>query len=272
IPRCDGRSLVSAAAALASTLLQFEAPRELACYLRSHIAAPPPPPKKFDEEGNEMEEELDDSDEARATRRAAAAPRPLDQLTSVSAIFAGVKLASREASLIGVGSVASATSPAAYREALISARPAVQASWNVCFSSQRVDVIVYPTVPSLPCARKGACYELLDAGNEAGGAPSAAVDDSAADVHASDVWFRNTRAACVAGLPALCVPCGYTVPPSPRPRGAGVGDRMPLSLEFVAPAGADERLLAIGEAFQSLFMRMPDPVDIARWAEGVTLP
>ena len=54
--------------------------------------------------------------------------------------------------------------------------------------------------------------------------------------------------------------------------GSPGAERLPVSLEFVADANDDERLLSLGRAIQRLQSAMTDPLLLRKWSNGVTAP
>jgi Asp-tRNA(Asn)/Glu-tRNA(Gln) amidotransferase A subunit family amidase len=60
-------------------------------------------------------------------------------------------------------------------------------------------------------------------------------------------YLRNTDPASGAGLPALSVPAGLA------------DDGLPVGMELVGPAGADDVILAIGEALEAARGPIPPP-------------
>ena len=89
-------------------------------------------------------------------------------------------------------------------------------------------------------------------------------------VDAAALYSRNTRPASAAGLPAVSVPVGLTKPVVGAPARSPGSERLPVGLELVGASGDDERVLALGRALLSLMPAIPDPVNVARWGEGVT--
>jgi aspartyl-tRNA(Asn)/glutamyl-tRNA(Gln) amidotransferase subunit A len=67
------------------------------------------------------------------------------------------------------------------------------------------------------------------------------VDDPLA-MYLADVY---TLPASLAGVPAMSVPCGFAPP-------AGGGDALPVGLQLIAPALAEERLCSVGAAWERI--------------------
>jgi aspartyl-tRNA(Asn)/glutamyl-tRNA(Gln) amidotransferase subunit A len=72
------------------------------------------------------------------------------------------------------------------------------------------------------------------------------VDDPLA-MYLADVY---TLPASLAGLPAMSVPCGLAPPP-------GGGPPLPVGLQLIAPALAEERLCSVGAAWERIAPRPP---------------
>jgi Asp-tRNA(Asn)/Glu-tRNA(Gln) amidotransferase A subunit family amidase len=236
-------------------LLGFEAPRTIATYLYTH-SAPPSPPRSDADDAPEY-----DADGNPVRRKApTASPIPLDSVLSVSAVvrsFAGP--APEKTLLQDQLDARTATSSAAYRAALVHRRPALKQQFLDYFAKHTVAAIVYPTTPLAAAHVRG---------SGAGAHPLVLHNGELVDAEA--LYSRNTRAASAAGLPCLSVPAGVTRPRAGALKKTTAGERLPVSLEFVMPAGADVELLALGAAFQRLQSFLPDPVVMARWGEGLT--
>jgi len=63
-----------------------------------------------------------------------------------------------------------------------------------------------------------------------------------------------------------------TKPRPGAPKGSPGAERLPCALEFVAGSNDDEKLLALGRAFQRLQSLLPDPITMRRWNGGITYP
>ena len=74
------------------------------------------------------------------------------------------------------------------------------------------------------------------------------IDDPLA-MYLADVY---TLPASLAGVPAMSLPCGMTPPPEG-------GDPLPVGLQLIAPALGEERLFALGSAWEQLAPRPPLP-------------
>jgi mandelamide amidase len=130
-------------------------------------------------------------------------------------------------SLLGEGAVPEA----AYREALKTHRPALQAAYADYFKKNRVEAMIFPTTP-LPAAKIG--------------------EDETTKLNGQDVptfftFIRNTDPASNAGTPGLSLPVGLTK------------SGLPVGMELDGPAGSDRSLLAIGLALEAVFPPLPAP-------------
>ena len=114
----------------------------------------------------------------------------------------------------------------AYQAAMKTARPALQKLYADTFKAQRLDGLVFPTVPHVAMA----------------------AGPDASSVAAFVGAIRNTDPGSNAGVPGIQLPIGL-----------GASSRLPVGLEVDGPAGSDRRLLAIGLALQSLFGPLPAP-------------
>jgi hypothetical protein len=249
---------VAAAEGVIASILSYEAPRAIASFLYTHTAPPPPPSRALDDESAE----LDDDGNPLRRKPSPAGPVPLDSVLSVSAVLRSLSGPLPErALLLDQLDERTATSAAAYRAALVHRRPALKQIFAEYFSRHAVSAIVYPTTPL-------AAQQVRGSGG--GGSSHALVLHNGSLVDAEAVYMRNTRAASAAGLPCLTVPAGVTKPKAGALKKTTDAERLPVSLEFVMPAGADEALLALGRSFQKLQSLLPDPVVMARWGEGLT--
>ncbi|MDE2614712.1 MAG: indoleacetamide hydrolase [Burkholderiales bacterium] len=115
---------------------------------------------------------------------------------------------------------------AAYEAALRHGRPALQRLYADTFRRQRLDALVFPTVPQV-AMRAGA---------------------DASDPATFAAIIRNTDPGSLAGLPGLQLPLAL---------GATTG--LPIGLALDAPAGSDRRMLALGLAMEALFGRLLPP-------------
>jgi mandelamide amidase len=127
-----------------------------------------------------------------------------------------------------------ATPDAAYREALVRHRPALQALYAMAFADHRVEALMLPTtpLPAVPNRPPGEDTTVTLNGEERPLFPT---------------YVRNTDPASNAGLPALSVPAGITP------------DGLPVGMELVGPPFADDVVLAIGEAFEAARGPLPGP-------------
>ena len=121
---------------------------------------------------------------------------------------------------------------APYQKAMQEHRPRLQKMLNDYFDEHRVTAIVFPTTPF----------------------PAPDIDDDNADLVVNGELIKggfsavinNTVYQSAAGIPSLVVPAGLT------------DDGLPVGISFDGPDGSDQRLLAIGAAFEKI--RGPFPV------------
>jgi Asp-tRNA(Asn)/Glu-tRNA(Gln) amidotransferase A subunit family amidase len=114
----------------------------------------------------------------------------------------------------------------AYDAAIKTERPALQALYRDTFAKNRLDAIVFPTVPKV--------------------AITANPDSSSLQNFL--LFIQNTDPGSNAGVPGLQIPIAL-----------GAASQLPVGLELDGPAGSDRRLLAIGLALEKLFGRLPPP-------------
>jgi Asp-tRNA(Asn)/Glu-tRNA(Gln) amidotransferase A subunit family amidase len=120
---------------------------------------------------------------------------------------------------------------AAYRHALTSLRPQLQAAYRDHFKRHDVVAVVFPTTP-LPAALIGA---------------DETVDMNGARVPTFPTFIRNTSPGSVAGIPGISLAAAMTR--------AG----LPLGLEIDGPEGSDAELLALARAVEAVLPKMPAP-------------
>jgi Asp-tRNA(Asn)/Glu-tRNA(Gln) amidotransferase A subunit family amidase len=118
-----------------------------------------------------------------------------------------------------------------YQEAVAVGRPKLQAAYAHYFRTYTVVAMVVPTTP-LPARPLG---------------QEDTVELNGKQVSAIAAYVRNTDPPSNAGLPCLTVPAGLT------------SDGLPVGIEFVGPGNSDNRLLAIGRAYEKLRGTMPAP-------------
>lgn len=123
---------------------------------------------------------------------------------------------------------------AAYRDALVVHRPALQARYARAFAEHAIEALILPTtpLPAVPNRPAGEDTTVVIGGQTLPLFPT---------------YVRNTDPASNAGLPALSVPAGLTP------------DGLPVGMELVGPAGADDVVLAIGEALEAARGPLPGP-------------
>ncbi len=131
------------------------------------------------------------------------------------------------ASLLGDGAVPEA----AYRDAIDTHRPALQAVLEDHFRRHQLAAIIFPTTP-MP-ARPIGEDETVEVGGQR--------------VPTFFTYIRNTDPASNAALPGLSLPIGLT------------RDGLPVGIELDAPSGRDHALLAIGLAYEASRPPMPAP-------------
>jgi indoleacetamide hydrolase len=114
----------------------------------------------------------------------------------------------------------------AYDAAMKTARPALQRLYASTFKTDRLDGIVFPTVPTV--------------------AMPANAESSSVPMFMGAI--QNTDPGSNAGVPGVQVPIAL-----------GASTRLPVGLEIDGPAGSDRRLVAIGMAVQALLGPLPAP-------------
>ena len=110
-----------------------------------------------------------------------------------------------------------------YRAAMSADRPALIRLYATTFANQRIDALVFPTVPHV--------------------APPATPDSSSLENFL--LFIQNTDPGSNAGVPGIQLPIGF-----------GASSRMPVGMELDGPAGSDRRLIAIGMAAEGLLGRL----------------
>jgi len=114
----------------------------------------------------------------------------------------------------------------AYDNAINSGLPALQAFYQALFNDNKIEAIVFPTVPVV--------------------AMPANPDSSSLDNFL--LLIQNTDPAGNAGIPGIQIPAGL---------GSKTG--LPVGLELDGPSGSDRRLIALGLAIEKLLGRIPAP-------------
>jgi indoleacetamide hydrolase len=114
----------------------------------------------------------------------------------------------------------------AYQAAIKAARPALQRLYSKTFKSNRLDALVFPTVPKV----------AMPANPESSSVPTFLA------------VIQNTDPGSNAGVPGLQVPIAI-----------GASSKLPVGLEIDGPARSDRRLVAIGMAIENLIGRLPAP-------------
>jgi len=121
--------------------------------------------------------------------------------------------------------------PAQYRDAMATDRPALQKLYADCFRAHRLAALIFPTAP-LPAPPIG---------------DDAATSFNGRQAPTFATVARNTGPGSVAGLPGLALPIGVTR--------AG----LPVGIELDGAIGGDETLLAAGLALEPLAEPTPPP-------------
>lgn len=111
-----------------------------------------------------------------------------------------------------------------YKAAVEIHRPALIKLYADTFASQRLDALVFPTVPRTALAATPESSSLEN----------------------FLLFIQNTDPGSNAGLPGLQLPMGL-----------GATSRMPVGLELDGPAGSDRRLIGIGMAVEAVLGRLP---------------
>ena len=113
-----------------------------------------------------------------------------------------------------------------YEAAMKTSRPALQKLYRDTFKNNRLDALVFPTVPKVAMAAN---------------AESSSVPTFIGVI-------QNTDPGSNAGVPGLQLPIGL-----------GATSKLPVGLELDGPVGSDRRLVAIGLAMEKLFGALPAP-------------
>ena len=124
-----------------------------------------------------------------------------------------------------------AVTEAAYQEALVKHRPALQDTYRRAFREHGVEVIAFPTTP-MPAAKIGEEETVV-------------VNGTAVPTFAT--YIRNTSPGSVAGIPGLSLPAGMTK--------AG----LPVGIAIDGPQGSDQQVLAIGLALEEVLPKLSAP-------------
>ena len=114
----------------------------------------------------------------------------------------------------------------AYDAAMKTGRPALQKLYKETFAKNKLDAIVFPTVPKVAIESNPDSSSLANFG----------------------MYIQNTDPGSNAGLPGLQIPLAL-----------GASSKLPIGLELDGPAGSDRKLIAIGEALEQVFGRLPAP-------------
>jgi len=119
-------------------------------------------------------------------------------------------------------SVVDAAGP--YRAAMDTHRPAMARLYAETFAAQRLDALVFPTVPrtAMPATPESSSLENFL------------------------LVIQNTDPGSNAGIPGVQIPIGL-----------GATTRLPVGMELDGPANSDRRLVGIGLAIEQLLGRVP---------------
>jgi indoleacetamide hydrolase len=131
------------------------------------------------------------------------------------------------AGLVGEGAVTEAS----YREALGKHRPALQETYRRYFRERGVAAMVFPTTP-LPAAKIGEDDTVM-----LNGVP----------VPTLATYIRNLGPGSTAGIPGLSLPAGMSK------------DGLPVGIAIDGPENADQHVLAIALALETVLPRLPAP-------------
>jgi len=120
-----------------------------------------------------------------------------------------------------------------YQDAIKTRRPALQKSFAQCFSTGRLDALIFPTTV-LPAALIG---------------EDETVSLNGAEVPTFATFIHNTDPGSIAGLPGISLPAGLT-------QGG-----LPVGIELDGPANSDRHLLAVAQVVESQWppIRHPRP-------------
>ncbi len=121
-----------------------------------------------------------------------------------------------------------AITESAYQTAMRELRPKVQAIYQAVFRDERLDALVFPTVPIEAQPIASSAKTLMLRGHA---------------VPTFTTLIRNTDPNSCAGLPGLTVPGGASE------------EGLPVGLALDGLAGSDRRLLSIGLALEALFQQ-----------------
>ena len=110
-----------------------------------------------------------------------------------------------------------------YRAAMATHRPALIKLYADTFATNRLDALIFPTVPRTAL-------------------PANAESSSPANF---GLFIQNTDPGSNAGIPGLQLPMGL-----------GAASQLPVGLELDGPAGSDRRLIAIGMAIEGVLGRL----------------
>lgn len=114
----------------------------------------------------------------------------------------------------------------AYDAAMTTGRPALQQLYKDTFKRNKLDAIVFPTVPKVAVESNPDSSSLANFG----------------------LFIQNTDPAGNAGIPGLQIPLAL-----------GASSKLPIGLELDGPAGSDRKLIGMGLALEQLFGRLPAP-------------
>jgi mandelamide amidase len=114
----------------------------------------------------------------------------------------------------------------AYEAALKTHRPALQKLYRETFAKNRLDAIVFPTVPRVAIAANPEASSLAN----------------------FFAYIQNTDPGSNAGVPGLQIPLAL-----------GADSKLPIGIELDGPRSSDRHLIAVGLALEQLFGRLAPP-------------
>jgi len=113
-----------------------------------------------------------------------------------------------------------------YEAAMRKGRPALQKLYRTLFKANKIDAIVFPTVPKV----------AMPAGPD-----SSSLGNFVATI-------QNTDPGSNAGIPGVQIPAGL-----------GAASKLPVGIELDGPSGSDRRLIGLGLAIEGVLGRLAPP-------------
>ena len=117
-----------------------------------------------------------------------------------------------------------------YMNARHTLRPQLQGEYAALFSQNRLDALVFPTIPALPAPISGVDHETTLNGKKVPTFPT---------------YIRNTDAGSNAGLPGISLPAGLT------------DSGLPIGLALDGPAWSDRQVLSLGLSIEKVLGKLP---------------